>query len=167
MIDSSTKKVVKTYVPLGVAGTAAYVAFDKKASWQVILIVAAIAGVFSYILTHSTINIIEANKVKPKTKTIDQNITGFIPPSFSPGHWVERIKKDVYAPWYFIQFRDTNLYRELSAMNDSQLLAISNAWLQKYYSEYNEQVYEAIDAELIGAPLSFIVSDLVDRWSKL
>lgn len=169
MISAEGKKAINTYVPLAAAGTAGYIAYRRGTDWKVLLAVIGAAWLLTWLISRNTFSLLDSAAAKPDALPINPNVTGYLPANFNAAHWAKRIRDDVYSGLTEVRTRDADLYDALSAMNDSQLLAISNVWNQQYYNEYREQLYEAINAEWIMwlSPLWFTKNKLVERIKAL
>lgn len=165
-MNAELKKAIRLYIPILLACGIGMYAWQKKATWQVLLIAVAGGWLLSWLMISQALKLIGISASRPGKVDVP---VGNIPVNFNAKHWAERIAKDAYAPILGISVRDESLYSELAGMTDAQLVAISNAWLDAFYGEHKEQVYEAIDAEWM-VPLSPVWlnrNKLVKRWKTL
>jgi hypothetical protein len=143
MISGEAKKAIHTGVPVIAGSVAGYLAFKKKASWQVLLIVVAAVIILSWVLTRQVTGLINTALDKPKNIDISQAVGGVIPDFFDARGYAKRLRDDLYG----FGFRDGVLYRDLAGMNLSQVAAIDKAWNNEFYVEHKEGLSAAIDAD--------------------
>lgn len=140
-ISPEVSKSMKIYLPVVVAGGAGYVAWQKKASWQVLLIVMGAAWLLSWLLAKTTLNLVADTQDKPKQVDIP---AGALPASFNGKVWADRLYNDISC---FICTRDKDLYRDMVNMTDYELLDIANHWNRHHYTKDKETMALAMRRE--------------------
>lgn len=85
-------------------------------------------------------------------------------PFYNPAPLVDAIKADIYCKFCF---RDKQLYKYLSALPDSKLVACWNYWNEKYFSMDGESMYNAINNEVLGWELQSYWNTLKSRFKQL
>lgn len=147
MISTATKRSVTAIVPVVLATTAGIISYRQKASWKVIGIVVAVAYVLTFILSKQGLKLVGEITDRPPKITVDPSVGGQLPTGFDGEIWAQRLRNDVYC---IVCTRDTGLYNSLVAMNDSQLVAVANAFNKLYYNEHRETIVAAMEAEWYG-----------------
>lgn len=63
---------------------------------------------------------------------------------FNPGPYTDNLHEDITEIW---GFRNSKPYSDLLSLSNTQVVAVYNDWNNRYYSEDNETLYQAIAAE--------------------
>jgi len=141
------QKAVNTLVPISAASIAGYIAYRQKADWKMLLIIMIAVYILALVITKQTTKLISGITDKPPAIDIPQAVGGAIPASFDANGWARQIRDDVYTVF---ALRNHELYASLAAMNESQLVAIYNAWNRLYFYEHKESLVQAMQAEVYG-----------------
>lgn len=164
MMNPAVKRSIHGFVPIILAAVATYVAFRKKADWKIMLVVAGVSWLLSYILARQATRLITNITDQPPQIDVPVGVGGSVPSGFDAEGWAKLLRDDVYT---IFATRNTELYQQVAAMNESQLAAIGNAWNRLFFSEHQESLPQAIEAEWFGF-LPFPYPDqIIGRLRKL
>lgn len=138
MLTLQTKKRIDLVVPTLAAFAAAAYAFKKgRSDWRTMIVVLLGVFIVAYIVTTQV------------TKTIysqgpPQLPVGKDAQSYDGLPMATRVFNDTDCFWCF---RDVQLYKDILALTDGQLLQVENSWRSNFHSKNNESMREAINAE--------------------
>lgn len=165
-MNKNTKKGLDLVIPsMGAIGTAFYFITrkDDRDVKFLILIIALVFVLLYAVTTQVTKAIIIAGE-KPEdvkgtgdTSSAINSTTG-AKTGFDADGWADRVKRDVYAPFWGVSVRDADLYEKMVLFGNDDLINMWNAWKKKYFEEHGETMTEAIDAEFI-VPFSAVATN--------
>lgn len=164
-MNKDLQRSINLFVPLLLAAGAGYMAYRKKVSWQMLLVIFGVTWLVLWLLTRQAVKLIATSENKQAKIPVDTSTGGVLPDNFNATGWVERIKKDIYGLNIF--GHDTELWRSLVNLNDSQSIAIGNRWNDLYFSEYNEGLPAAIDDEYMSGDAYKYAKLFNDRLKRL
>lgn len=145
------KQAFNTVLPLAAMGLAYYFGSKGKKSQNEILVLVAVVGLLSWICARSISKQLIALSEAPEHVNVDPDAAGTIDEDFDPTQLTNKLKDDIYG-W---GFRDGDLYAELAALSNANLMKVYNDWTDRYYSEDNETMVEAMEGENYGITSSY------------
>lgn len=153
------QKNINTLIPVLITGYAAYklnTTYKRKPEETIILsaFVLIIAAVLTSRITKA-IAIQQATQINP---TVQPD------PVYNAAPLIDAIKEDIYCTFCW---RDKDLYRQLAALTDAQLVSAWQYWSEQYYSLDSETLFEAIKGETLGWALDSTWNTLQARFRKL
>lgn len=96
-------------------------------------------ALFIYIMGRRSIK-----KQAPKDVKLPADTQGVnVPKNWNPGPFTDALEQEIYGHG----LRDAQPYNDVLALSNSQLAAIHNDWNKRYYTEDNETLRTAIEAE--------------------
>ncbi len=148
IVSAEGKKAINTYVPLAAAGAAGYMAYRRNTGWKILVVVILATWFITWLISRNTLKLAEAAGVKPAEKPIDPQQGGYLPSGFNPDEWAFKLFEDLDgASW---ATHKLELYSQVMKMNDSQLIAINNAFNRRYYSVHGESLAQMIEDDLFA-----------------
>lgn len=175
----NSKGAIDLVVPsLGSIATAFYFITkqkDRDVKFLVLILILVFALLYA-ITTQVTKAILIAGE-KPadvpltgdKSSGINSTTGESVPGGFDTEGWVDRLKRDVYAPVLGISIRDADLYAKMVLFGNDDLIKMWNLWKDKYFEEHGETMTEAIAGEwfVYGSAVYSNKETIISRLRKL
>ena len=138
-LNWQNKRTIDYTVPTLFAMLGGYVAFKKKGSWQLVLVVAIMSFIFLYFLTTQVTKRAYAAGPRDIPAGSGQDVSAFDPTALING-----IHEDITC---YLCIRNRGLYDQLNALTDGQLIKAWNYWKNTFYNEDQETLPQAIANE--------------------
>lgn len=178
-MNRNSKKAIDLVVPsLGSIATAFYfITRQKDRDVNFLVLILVLVFVLLYAATTQVTKAILSAQERPKDvattgdKSSGINSTTGVASTggFDVEGWVDRIKRDIYAPVFGVSVRDADLYAKMVLFGNDDLINMWNKWKEKYFGEYGETMTEAIEAEwfVYGSAVYNNKNTIIDRLKKL
>jgi hypothetical protein len=143
---SENKKAIDALVPLGISGGLFYYLYTKGKSWKEIIWLPVAALVLSWLIVKQFTKAALTAAEAPDHVNVDPDAAGQIDQDFNPQPYTDRLKDDIYS-W---GWRDSSIYSDLVLLSNANLVKVYNDWTERYFSEDNETMIEAMEGETYG-----------------
>ena len=128
-------------------------------NWKIILVVVVVIILLIFVYKKGRKWVPKQVKLPPDTQP-----GGAI--NFNPGTYTDAIFKDIDCVFCTHKIKP---YADLNALSNSQLVAVYNDWNQRYFSEYNETIVQAMSGELsfLGYTWAQTVKLVIERYKSI